>query len=51
MKIIVGELRRNKETPDSSPAAEKQRTYAAAIVMQKTTFQGLENNYYRLLFN
>jgi len=39
-KNIVDELRRDKE--DSSPV-KKRRTYAVAIVMQKTTFQGLEN--------
>jgi len=40
---IIGELRRNKETADSSPAAKKRKTYAVAIVMQKITFQGLKN--------
>jgi len=40
MKNIVGELRRDKETTDLSPAAKKRRTYAVANVMQKTTFQG-----------
>jgi len=43
MKNIVGEFQRNKETTDSSPAAKKRRTYAVAIVMQKNTFQELEN--------
>jgi len=43
MENIIGELRRDKETAESSPAAKKRRTYAVAIVMQKTTFQGLEN--------
>jgi len=42
MENIVGELRK-KETDDSSPSAKKRRTYAVAIVMQKTTFQGMEN--------
>jgi len=36
-------LRRNKEMADSSPAAKKRKTYAVTIVMQKNTFQGLEN--------
>jgi len=43
MENINGELRRNKETSDSSPASKKRKTYAVAIVMQKITFQGLEN--------
>jgi len=43
MENIVGEFRRNKETADSSPAAKKRKTYAVTIVMQKTTFQELEN--------
>jgi len=43
MENIVGELRRSKETADSSPTAKKRRTYTVAIVMQKTTFQGMEN--------
>jgi len=43
MENIVSELRKNKETADSSPAVKKRKTYAVAIVMQKTTFQGLEN--------
>jgi len=42
MESIIGELRRNKKTADSSPATKK-RTYAVAIVMQNITFQGLEN--------
>lgn len=37
------DLRREEATEDSSPPAKKRRTYAVAIVMQKTTFQGLEN--------
>jgi len=43
MENIIGELRRNKETTDSSPASKKRKTYAVAVVMQKITFQGLEN--------
>jgi len=42
MENING-LRRNNETSDSTPAAKKRKTYAVAIVMQKITFQGLEN--------
>ena len=33
----------NEENGDSTPPTKKQKTYALAIVMQKTTFQGLEN--------
>jgi len=40
---IIGELRRDKEKTDSSPAAKKRRTYAVAIVIQKIIFQGLKN--------
>jgi len=43
MENIVDELRRDKETTDSLLAIKKRRTYVVAIVMQKTTFQGLEN--------
>jgi len=43
MENIVCELRRDKETADSSPAVKKRRIYAVTIIMQKTTFQRLEN--------
>jgi len=43
MENIIGELRRNKEMADLSPAMKKRKTYAVAIVMQKITFQELEN--------
>jgi len=43
MESIIGELRRDKKMADLLPVAKKQRTYAVAIMMQKTTFQGLEN--------
>lgn len=32
-----------EEETDSQPASKKRKTYAVAIVMQKTTFHGLEN--------
>jgi len=43
MENIIGELRRNKETADLSPASKKRKTYVVAVVKQEITFQGLEN--------
>jgi len=37
----AGDLRKSEEASD--PPAKKRRTYTAAVVMQKITFQGLEN--------
>jgi len=43
MENIIGELRRNKETADLSPASKKRKTYVVAVVKREITFQGLEN--------
>jgi len=38
-----GNLRKEEDAHDSTPLAKKRRTYIAAIVMQKTTFLGLQS--------
>ena len=38
-----GNLRKEEDANDSTPSAKKQRTYVAAVVMQKTTFLGLRS--------
>ncbi|KYQ50575.1 hypothetical protein ALC60_10333 [Trachymyrmex zeteki] len=40
---ITGNLRKEEITSDSTPPSKKRRIYAVAIVMQKTTFLGLQN--------
>lgn len=40
---ITGNLRKEEITSDSTPPSKKRRTFAVAIVMQKTTFLGLQN--------
>ncbi|KYN11194.1 hypothetical protein ALC57_16662 [Trachymyrmex cornetzi] len=41
--VVSGNFRKEEVASDSTPPSKKRRTYAVAIVMQKTTFLGLQN--------